>query len=145
MSVMKRSGAGAISSARASRIALRLLAVSPAPHGISTKCLLRCAASLICCGERSISTAPEFGFLLQKRRDKAAAKRLFKCVLSACPEAPSKIVTEQLRSYPAAKAEIPELANVAVPRRALMMWRCGVCLIVFNDTPPPLQTSCGGP
>jgi hypothetical protein len=33
-------------------------------------------------------------------------------VLAACPEAPRKIVTDQLRSYPAAKAEIPELANV---------------------------------
>ena len=50
--------------------------------------------------------------LLQKRRDKTAAKRFFKRVLAACPELPSKIVTDQLRSYPAAKAEIPELANV---------------------------------
>lgn len=33
-------------------------------------------------------------------------------MLAACPEAPRKIVTDQLRSYPAAKAEIPELANV---------------------------------
>jgi len=29
-----------------------------------------------------------------------------------CAEAPRKIVTDQLRSYPAAKAEIPELAYV---------------------------------
>src|ERR1700722_16337047 len=50
--------------------------------------------------------------LLQKRRDKAAAKRFFKRVLAACPKAPRKIVTDQLRSYPAAKAEIPELINV---------------------------------
>ena len=50
--------------------------------------------------------------LLQKRRDKAAAKRFFKRVLARCPEAPKKIVTNQLRSYPAAKAEIPELANL---------------------------------
>ena len=54
----------------------------------------------------------ELDILLQKRRDKAAAKRFFKRVLAACPEAPHKIVTDQLRSYPAAKAEIPELANV---------------------------------
>jgi putative transposase len=46
--------------------------------------------------------------LLQKRRDKAAAKRFFKRVLASCTEAPRKIVTDQLRSYPAAKAEIPE-------------------------------------
>ena len=54
----------------------------------------------------------ELEILLQKRRDKAAAKRFFKCVLAACPEAPHKIVTDQLLSYPAAKAEITELASV---------------------------------
>ncbi|MGF6960575.1 transposase-like protein [Paraburkholderia youngii] len=53
----------------------------------------------------------ELDILLQKRRDKTAAKRFFKRVLAACPEVPGKIVTDQLRSYPAAKAEIPELAN----------------------------------
>jgi putative transposase len=54
----------------------------------------------------------ELEILLQKRRDKATAKRFFKCVLAACPEGPRKIVTDQLRSYLAAKAEIPELADV---------------------------------
>ena len=49
----------------------------------------------------------ELDILLQKRRDKAAAKRFFKRVLASCPEVPRKIVTDQLRSYPAAKAEIP--------------------------------------
>jgi putative transposase len=33
-------------------------------------------------------------------------------VLASCAEAPRKIVTDQLRTYPAAKAEIPELAHV---------------------------------
>jgi putative transposase len=32
-------------------------------------------------------------------------------VLASCPAAPKKIATDQLRSYPAAKAEIPALAN----------------------------------
>jgi transposase-like protein len=54
----------------------------------------------------------EIDILLQKRRDKAAAKRFFKRVLASCVEAPRKIVTDQLRSYPAAKAEIPALAHV---------------------------------
>ncbi|GAB7543999.1 IS6 family transposase [Cupriavidus sp. 8B] len=54
----------------------------------------------------------ELDILLQKRRDKAAAKRIFKRVLAACHEVPRKIVTDQLRSYPVAKAGIPELANV---------------------------------
>ena len=49
--------------------------------------------------------------LLQKRRDKAAAKRFFRRMLHSYP-VPRKIVTDQLRSYPAAKAEVPELAGV---------------------------------
>ena len=53
----------------------------------------------------------ELDILLQKRRDKAASKRFFKRVLRSSP-VPRKIVTDQLRSYPAAKAEIPELASV---------------------------------
>src|SRR6218665_600215 len=54
----------------------------------------------------------ELDVLVQKRRDKGAAKRFFKRVLAACPEVPCKIVTDQLRSYPAAKADIPALAKV---------------------------------
>ncbi len=52
----------------------------------------------------------ELDILLRKRRDKAAAKRFFQRVLRSFP-APCKIVTDQLRSYPVAKAGIPELAN----------------------------------
>jgi len=53
----------------------------------------------------------ELDVLLQKRRDNAAAKSFFKRVLRSAP-VPQKIVTDQLRSYPAAKAEVPELASV---------------------------------
>jgi putative transposase len=53
----------------------------------------------------------ELDILVQKRRDKAAAERFFRRVLRSCP-VPRKIVTDQLRSYPAAKADIPELTNV---------------------------------
>ncbi|VVE59505.1 transposase [Pandoraea sputorum] len=53
----------------------------------------------------------ELDILLQKRRGKAAAKRFFKRVLRS-NRVPHKIVTDQLRSYPAAKADIPALANV---------------------------------
>ena len=49
--------------------------------------------------------------MTEPRRDKAAAKRFFKRVLRSSP-VPRKIVTDQLRSYPAAKAEILELVNV---------------------------------
>lgn len=51
----------------------------------------------------------ELDVLLQKRRDKAAAKRFFKRVLRSAP-VPRKIVTDQPRSYPVAK--VPELAGV---------------------------------
>jgi putative transposase len=44
--------------------------------------------------------------------DKAAAERFFKHVLTACPDGPRRIVTDQLRSCPAAKVEIAEFANV---------------------------------
>ena len=54
----------------------------------------------------------ELDVLVQKRRDKAAAKRFFKRVLASRLQARGKLVTDQLRSYAAAKAEIPELANV---------------------------------
>ncbi|MGF6267050.1 putative transposase [Paraburkholderia youngii] len=53
----------------------------------------------------------ELDVLVQKRRDKAAAKRFFRRVLRS-NAVPRKIVTDQLRSYPAAKADIPELAQV---------------------------------
>lgn len=44
----------------------------------------------------------ELDILLQKRRDKAAAKRFFERVLAVCRQLPDRIVTDQLRSYPAA-------------------------------------------
>ncbi|MGF7192455.1 transposase-like protein [Robbsia andropogonis] len=53
----------------------------------------------------------ELDILVQKRRDKAAAKRFFKRVMLSKP-VPRTIVTDNLRNYPVAKAEIPELAKV---------------------------------
>jgi putative transposase len=54
----------------------------------------------------------ELDVLLQKRRDKATAKRFFQRLLAQYPNGPRKIITDQLRSYPAAKAELPELTGV---------------------------------
>lgn len=53
----------------------------------------------------------ELDVLLQKHRDKAAAERFFGPALHSYPVS-HKIVTDQLRSYSAAKAELPELASV---------------------------------
>lgn len=44
--------------------------------------------------------------ILQRRRDKKAAKRLLKRLLKKSECAPKRIVTDKLRSYGAAKAEI---------------------------------------
>ncbi|EIM94775.1 ISRh1 transposase-like protein [Paraburkholderia hospita] len=64
--------------------------------------LLRCAVD-----EHGV----ELDILLQQRRDRAAAKRFFKRMLRPNP-VPRKIVTDQLRRYPATKADIPEWVNV---------------------------------
>lgn len=40
----------------------------------------------------------ELDILLQKRRDKAAATRFFRRLLTQCQHVPNKIVTDQLRS-----------------------------------------------
>ncbi|CAB3810463.1 IS6 family transposase [Paraburkholderia fynbosensis] len=53
----------------------------------------------------------ELDVLLQKRRDKIAAKRFFRKMLRSYP-VPRKIVTDQLRSYSAARSEVPQLAGV---------------------------------
>jgi len=53
----------------------------------------------------------ELEVLVQKWRDKVAAKRCFRRVMRSNP-APRKIVTDQLRSYPAPIADILELAQV---------------------------------
>ncbi len=44
--------------------------------------------------------------LVQRRRDKKAAKKFFRKLLNGLRYAPRIIVTDQLRSYSAAKAEI---------------------------------------
>jgi putative transposase len=53
----------------------------------------------------------ELDILLQKRRDTTVVKHFLKRVLRSNP-VPRKIVTDQLRCYPAAKTDIPEMLNV---------------------------------
>ncbi|MGF6961355.1 hypothetical protein QFZ97_007311 [Paraburkholderia youngii] len=91
LSVTRRSAAGATNSARASHIASKRLAANLAAHGILTKSSLRCAVSLICSGGQCDQHGAELDILLQKRRDKAAAKRFFNRVLAACADAPRRI------------------------------------------------------
>ncbi len=58
--------------------------------------------------ERSECTGygDEFDILVQKRRDKRAARRFFKKLLKGQQVKPLKIVTDKLRSYSAAKREV---------------------------------------
>jgi putative transposase len=53
----------------------------------------------------------DLDIVVQKRRDQAAAKCFFECILRSNP-VPRKIVTDQLRSDPAAKAGLLALPNV---------------------------------
>jgi putative transposase len=54
----------------------------------------------------------EIDILVQKRKDKHAAKLIFKKLLKGQQAAPIRIVTDKLRSYSAAKKElIPSVEN----------------------------------
>ena len=56
----------------------------------------------------------EIDILVQKRRNKVAAKRFFKKLLKGQGAKPLRIVTDKLRSYSAAKRElIPKLLENA--------------------------------
>jgi transposase-like protein len=57
----------------------------------------------------------ELDIVLQKRPDKTAAKRFFKRVLRSSP-VPRKIVTDQLRSYPAARPSVKHVFVKAAAR-----------------------------
>jgi transposase-like protein len=74
-------------------------------------------AEMVACagvfGSGACGLSIQVDILLQKRRDKAAAKLFFKRMLRSSP-VPRKIVTDQLRSYQAAKAGIPEQREACV-------------------------------
>jgi putative transposase len=73
----------------------------------------------------------ELDVLLRKRRDKAAAKRFFWRVLRS-NRVPRKIVTDQLRSYPAAKAD----------NQALKLWSNPAALRLASTQNDGLTPSC---
>jgi putative transposase len=57
------------------------------------------------------NTAPNSISCRKSGATRVATKRFFKRVLRSNP-VPHKIVTDRLRSYPAAKADLPDLASV---------------------------------
>ena len=78
----------------------------------------------------------ELDILVQKRRDKTAAKRFFKRVLRSSP-VPRKIVTDQLRSYPAAKAEFRAQAASAARFTLSQTTRGAIRCVVRNHRSHP--------
>jgi transposase-like protein len=70
--------------------------------------------SSVCCGAVDEHGA-ELDVMVEKRRDKALAKRFLKRVMCSNP-VPRRIVTDQLRGYPAVKADIPKLEGSVANR-----------------------------
>ncbi|WP_369523143.1 DDE-type integrase/transposase/recombinase [Brucella anthropi] len=68
--------------------------------------VVKCAGENSGFGVRWINMAPFLEEILQKRRDKRAAKRLLVALMKRYGFAPKRIITDKLRSYGAAKAEV---------------------------------------
>jgi transposase-like protein len=81
----------------------------------------------------------ELDILLRKRPDKGTATRFFKRTLPPCPEAPRKIVTDQLRSYPAAPKIPGECLWVRVD---FDLTRCFRFLEAHSQTRAPVLYNC---
>ena len=107
---MNRFNAGATSSTRIFAQRAKAARRKPGRRGILTRLVTRCDEPYLLLCEVD-EHGVELDVPVQKRRDKAAAKRIFRRVLSIRP-VPRKIMTDQLRNYPAAKDEIPQLASV---------------------------------
>jgi transposase-like protein len=77
--------------------------------GIWMKSCSALAVYTITCGEDQDGHI--FGILMQRRRDKVAAKKFFRKLLKVCRYAPRVIITDQLKSYGAAKREVSPGVN----------------------------------
>jgi hypothetical protein len=87
----------------------------------------------------------EFDILLQKRRDKAAAKRFFKRVLAACPEASRKIVTDQLARRSGGKVKTPDITGTPRNAKNKKPRRLKALRGFLFTTPTVLLTTCWCP
>jgi putative transposase len=78
----------------------------PATSGTSTKCSSRSNGSLHYLWRAVDQDGDMLDILIQSRRDKKAAKRFFRKLLKGLRYVPRMIITDKLRSYNAAKAQV---------------------------------------
>jgi len=77
-----------------------------ARDGISMKSFSRSTASCSISGVQSTRNGDVLDILVQPRRNKKAAKKFFRKLLKGLQYVPRAIVTDKLRSYAAAQAEV---------------------------------------
>src|SRR5215213_2686309 len=74
--------------------------------GISTKCSSAPMACSTTCGAPSTRMAPCSTILVQRRRNKVAAKKFFRKLLKGLQYVPRVLITDKLASYGAAQREV---------------------------------------
>src|SRR6266567_1129387 len=106
LSAMRRSENGASSSARFTLTTCDENLLGLGTSGSLTKCSSRSMAAFTICGEQLIRMATFWIFWSKGKRDKRAAQKFFRKLLKKLRYVPRLIITDRLRSYGAAKAEV---------------------------------------
>ena len=110
---MRLSENGAASSVRLTPTAYAASLFDLATGGISTKCFSKSTDSFITFGVQVDQDGDVLDILLQRRRDKKAAKKFFRRLLKGLRYIPRVIVTDKRRSYSAARTEVlPSVEHV---------------------------------
>jgi hypothetical protein len=78
----------------------------PATAGILTRCSSKSMVGSIIFAAQLIRKVEVLDILVQSRRDKKAAKKFFRKLLKGLRYVPRLIITDKLKSYSAAKAEV---------------------------------------
>ncbi len=133
---MRLSANGALNSANSLPTTFGIKSDIPAIRGSSMSCLSPSMANVIISGGPLTKMMMLLGILMQKHRDKRAAKRFFRKLLNGLRYAPRRIVTDKLRSYGAARKEVlPDVIHsngrwqnnrtevFSQPTRQRQMWR----------------------
>jgi putative transposase len=81
--------------------------------GTSTKCFLKINGSIHYLWRAVDEDGEVLDIMVQSRRDKRAAKKFFRKLLKELRYVPRAIITDKLKSYSAAKAEVmPSVAHL---------------------------------
>jgi putative transposase len=103
---MRRSENGASSSVRLTPTACGANLLDRATGGTSTKLFLKINGRLHYLWRAVDQDGDALDILVQRRRDKKAAKKFFRKLLKGLRYVPRVIITDKLKSYSAAKAEV---------------------------------------